>query len=105
MLEIEKVPELLQLVAPISAILGPSWKFDVDTDDWENALHVSWHPDSSPSDHPVAVDFYTSSMQGPCVVQVFGISHPKLSAEIQEKITAVLEYCNRNKIPYGFEQS
>jgi len=107
MLEIEKVPELLQLVAPISAILGPSWKFFVDEKEWEEAYHVSWRPASSTDQYPVAVDFYTSAAEGPCVVQMFDITEERddLSAEIKAKIHAVVAYCVANEIPYGFEQA
>jgi hypothetical protein len=104
MLEIEKVPELLELVAPISAILGPSWKFD--TDKWEEAEHVSWYPESAPHDHPVAVDFHTMAGEGPCVVQLLDIrgQADDISPEIREKVNAVIAYCKSNQIPYGFEQ-
>jgi hypothetical protein len=107
MIEIEKVPELLKLVAPISAILGPTWKFNIGDGGKldEDTLHVSWHPDSSPEDYPVAVDFYTAARQGPCVVQVFDLRMPpEVSTEIRDKIAAVLVYCRGNNIPYGFEQ-
>jgi hypothetical protein len=107
MIEIEKVPELLKLVASISSILGPTWRFNIgDSGELgEDTLHVSWHPDVSPEDYPVAVDFYTTAMQGPCVVQVWDLRElPEPSTEIRDRIAAVLAYCRSNNIPYGFAQ-
>jgi hypothetical protein len=107
-LEIEKIPELLNLVASISAILGSTWKFNIgDSGELgEDLLDVSWHPDSSPDDYPVAVDFYTTAMQGPCVVQVWDLREPpEPSTEIRDKIAAVLAYCRSNNILYRFEQA
>jgi hypothetical protein len=104
MLEIEKVPELLQLVAPISAILGPSWRFCVDTKDWEDAAHVSWqYPNSD--QYPIAVDFYEAAMQGACTVQMFDLDTSEVTPQMREKIDAVIVYCKSNNIPYGFQQT
>jgi hypothetical protein len=105
-LESEKVPELLQRVAMVSAILGPSWKFWLDIHEWEDAAHVSWYPESSPRDFPIAVDFHTMAGEGPCVVQTWDLRADRdISPEIKEKIHAVLDYCSLNMIPYGYEQS
>ena len=108
MIASEKVPQLLQLVASISVILGPSWLFWVDEKEWEYARHVSWHPDSSPHQFPVAVDFYSEmGGEGPCKVQVFDLSEPDddVSDEIREKVNTVIEWCRANNVLHGFEQA
>jgi hypothetical protein len=42
MIDSEKVPQLLELTAAISAILGRQWRLLIEN--WKEAAHISWAP-------------------------------------------------------------
>ena len=98
------MPELLELTAAISAILGPKWKLMIEN--WPEAEHISWHPDFAPDAYPVAVDFYSEpGGRGPCMVQVYPLNGLPEEGEISVMVNAVAAWCKAKKIPLGFEQA
>jgi hypothetical protein len=104
MIDSEKVPQLVELTAAISAILGPQWRLLIEN--WEEAAHISWHPDSAPGKYPVAVDFYSeASGEGPCKVQVDDSARAAVNPEITEKVNAVVEWARANNVLLGFEHN
>jgi hypothetical protein len=96
MIDNEKVPQLLELTAAISAILGPQWRLLIE----------NWDPDSAPGKYPVAVDFYSeASGEGPCKVQVDDSARAAVNPEITEKVNAVVEWARANNVLLGFEHN
>src|ERR1700751_5154087 len=108
-LESAKVPQVLRLVASISAILGPSWKLSVldnNPAEWADAAQVSWYPNSSPDTYPIAVDFVSEmGGVGPVMVQVVDADHYEITPAIREKIDAVIDWCQSNNVLHGFDQT
>jgi hypothetical protein len=110
----QKLPELLRLVASISALLGPVWKLNIDdAEGWDQVRHVSWHPDFASGKYPVAVDFYNSTADDTdttdhCTVQVFDLSIPGDDPdppEIVSKVNEVIAWCVHHNIPHGTDQA
>jgi hypothetical protein len=113
MLEMEKVPDLLRLVAGVSTVLGPEWTFNpnvdpgADADAWaEYVGNVSWRPAADNSGHyPIVVDVYSEAAgEGPPKLQMWSEGfrdRMNASVEIRTAIERLTAWAEANQIPYG----